>query len=150
MPATVGSRLTGPFGAMVVAAATAPQVSRHTMAAPAANIEAMPVVRDIKDFDLKSGNRLERLIFNNRTAVMLACLVITIVLGFMAAKVSLNASYEKMLPIGHPYIQNYAGEQGPVARARQHAAHRRREHAGRHLRPRIPRHAEARSTTSCS
>ena len=54
------------------------------MAAPT-NIEAMPVVRDLKDFDLKSGNRLERLIFNNRNAVMLACLVITIVLGFMAA-----------------------------------------------------------------
>jgi predicted RND superfamily exporter protein len=77
------------------------------MAAPASNIEAMPVVRDLKDFDLKSGNRLERLIFNNRVPVMLACLVVTVVLGFMASKVSLNASYEKMLPTGHPYIQNY-------------------------------------------
>ena len=47
------------------------------MAAPTPNIEAMPVVREIKDFDLKSGNRLERLIFNNRLAVMLACLVVT-------------------------------------------------------------------------
>jgi predicted RND superfamily exporter protein len=26
----------------------------------------------------------------------------------MAAQVNLNASYEKMLPVGHPYIQNYA------------------------------------------
>ena len=78
------------------------------MAAPATNIEAMPVVRDIKDFDLKSGNRLERLIFNNRMVVMLACLVITVVLGFNAARASLNASYEMMLPIGHPYIQNFA------------------------------------------
>ena len=78
------------------------------MAAPTTNIEAMPVVRDLKDFDRKSGNRLERLIFNNRVAVMLACLVVTIVLGYMAVQVSLNASYEKMLPVGHPYIQNYA------------------------------------------
>jgi hypothetical protein len=77
------------------------------MAAPT-NIEAMPVVRDLKDFDLKSGNRLERLIFNNRVAVMLACLVVTLVLGYLAVQVSLNASYEKMLPVGHPYIQNYA------------------------------------------
>ena len=77
------------------------------MAAPA-NIEAMPVVRDLEDFDLNSGNRLERLIFNNRAAVMLACLVVTLVLGYMAVQVSLNASYEKMLPVGHPYIQNYA------------------------------------------
>jgi predicted RND superfamily exporter protein len=84
------------------------------MAAPTANIEAMPVVRDLKDFDLSSGNRLERLIFNNRNAVMLICLVVTILLGFMAARVSLNASYEKMLPIGHPYIQNYAANKGQL------------------------------------
>ena len=77
------------------------------MAAPTPNIEAMPVVRDLKDFDLNSGNRLERLIFNNRVAVMLACLVVTAVLGFMATRIGLNASYEKMLPVGHPYIQNY-------------------------------------------
>jgi len=84
------------------------------MAAPTANIEAMPVVRDLKDFDLNSGNRLERLIFNNRNAVILICLVVTIALGFMAARVSLNASYEKMLPIGHPYIQNYAANKGQL------------------------------------
>jgi predicted RND superfamily exporter protein len=77
------------------------------MAAPT-NIEAMPVVRDLKDFDLNSGNRLERLIFNNRMLVMLVCLVVTIVLGITATQISLNASYEKMLPVGHPYIQNYA------------------------------------------
>jgi predicted RND superfamily exporter protein len=76
------------------------------MAAPI-SIEAMPVVRDLKDFDLKSGNRLERLIFNNRIGVMLACLAVTLVLGVMALRVSLNASYEKMLPVGHPYIRNY-------------------------------------------
>ena len=82
------------------------------MAAPT-HIEAMPVVRNLADFDLQSGNRLERLIFNNRVAVMLACLVVTIVLGYMAVQVSLNASYEKMLPVGHPYIQNYAAKAIP-------------------------------------
>jgi predicted RND superfamily exporter protein len=78
------------------------------MAAPTPNIEAMPVVRDIKDFDLKSGILLERLIFNNRLVVMLACLVVTLFLGYAAVKISLNASYEKMLPYKHPYIQNFA------------------------------------------
>ncbi len=77
------------------------------MAAPTPNIEAMPVVRDLKDFDRNSGNWLERMIFNHRPLVMLVCLVVTIVLGLMAARVELNASYEKMLPTGHPYIQNY-------------------------------------------
>jgi len=83
------------------------------MAAPT-NIEAMPVVRKLEDFDLRSGNRLERLIFNNRLAVMLACLVVTIVLGYMAVQVSLNASYDKMLPVGHPYIQNYAANKNQL------------------------------------
>jgi len=78
------------------------------MVAPTPNIEAMPVVRDIKDFDLKSGNWLERLVFNHRLGVMLACMAVTAVLGFMAVKISLNASYEMMLPVGHPYIQNFA------------------------------------------
>ena len=77
------------------------------MAAPTANIEAMPVVRDLKDFDQKSGILLERLIFNNRLIVMLACLVVTLFLGYKAIHISLNASYEKMLPIKHPYIQNF-------------------------------------------
>ena len=84
------------------------------MAAPTPSIEAMPVVRDIKDFDLMSGNRLERLIFNHRSFVMLACLAITLVLGFMATRISLNASYEKMLPIGHPYIQNFAANKAQL------------------------------------
>ena len=83
------------------------------MAAPT-NIEAMPVVRKLEDFDLRSGNRLERLIFNTRLAVMLACLVVTIVLGYMAVQVSLNASYDKMLPVGHPYIQNYAANKNQL------------------------------------
>ena len=78
------------------------------MAAPTPSIEAMPVVRDLKDFDLNSGILLERLIFNHRMFVMLACLAVTLVLGWQAAHISLNASYERMLPYKHPYIQNFA------------------------------------------
>ena len=84
------------------------------MAAPTTNIEAMPVVRDLKDFDLNSGIKLERLIFNNRLFVMLVCLVVTLVLGYSAVSVSLNASYAKMLPIGHPYIQNFLANQSQL------------------------------------
>ncbi len=40
----------------------------------------MPVIRDPKDFDRRSGNLLERVIFNNRVLVLLACLVA----GFVA------------------------------------------------------------------
>ena len=52
------------------------------MAAPRSNIEPMPVVRDLTDFDRKSGNRLERLVFNNRLAMVIVCALVTLVLGF--------------------------------------------------------------------
>jgi hypothetical protein len=78
------------------------------MATVTDDLDHMPVVRDLADFDQQSGNRLERLVFNNRTAVMIACAIATLVLAWFAAtRLSLNASFEKMLPAGHPYIQNY-------------------------------------------
>lgn len=62
----------------------------------------------LDQFDTRSGSRLERLIFNHRFIVMMACGLITLLLGSLAAtRLSLNASFEKMLPQGHPYIQNY-------------------------------------------
>ena len=71
-------------------------------------IDDMPVVRDLKDFDRKSGNTLERLVFNHRLPVIIACLLITVVLAWLGAtRLVLNASFEKMIPQGHPYIQNY-------------------------------------------
>src|SRR6516165_2278798 len=77
------------------------------MAVGTGKIEEMPVVKDLKDFDQKSGNILERLIFNNRMAVMAVCLVVTLVLAWQATKLVFNASFEKMLPQSHPYIKNY-------------------------------------------
>ncbi|MDN3922950.1 efflux RND transporter permease subunit [Roseateles violae] len=62
----------------------------------------------LDQFDHRSGSLLERLVFNNRLGVLLACLLVTLVLGFVAAtKLRLNASFEKMIPRSHPYIQNY-------------------------------------------
>ncbi|MDO9599006.1 MAG: MMPL family transporter [Azoarcus sp.] len=50
---------------------------------------------------------LEQVIFNNRAAVVLICVLMTIFLGWHAAKLPVNASFEKMIPSSHPYIQNY-------------------------------------------
>jgi predicted RND superfamily exporter protein len=70
--------------------------------------EAMPVVRDVRHFDQRSGNALERLVFNHRLAMIALCALVTLVLGSLAAsRLSLNASFEKMLPQAHPYIGNY-------------------------------------------
>ena len=70
-------------------------------------IDHMPVVRNLRDFPRESGNLLERAVFNHRRMVMLACLLATVVLTWFASRVAVNASFEKMIPVGHPYIQNY-------------------------------------------
>ncbi len=68
----------------------------------------MPVVRELAGFDRRSGNWLERLVFNHRMAMVVLCALATLALGWLAAtRLSLNASFEKMLPQGQPYIQNY-------------------------------------------
>src|SRR5438552_3434 len=68
---------------------------------------AMPVVRDPKEFDRASGMWLERFIFNNRIAVLLVSAVVTLFLGWQATRLAVNASFEKMIPSSHPYIQNF-------------------------------------------
>ncbi|MES2153395.1 MAG: MMPL family transporter [Pseudomonadota bacterium] len=71
-------------------------------------VDDMPVVRDLKDFDTKSGNAIERLVFNHRLWMVLACTMVTLVLGYVAStRLALNASFEKMLPQSQPYIKNY-------------------------------------------
>jgi predicted RND superfamily exporter protein len=66
-----------------------------------------PVIAEIADFDRNSGSRAERLLFNNRLVILLGCLFLTLFLGFQATKTTLNASYDSMLPIHHPFIVNY-------------------------------------------
>tara|TARA_R110000850_G_scaffold52732_4_gene127138 strand:+ start:27797 stop:30307 length:2511 start_codon:yes stop_codon:yes gene_type:complete len=67
----------------------------------------MPVVRDIKDFDKSSGGLFERLIFSQRILVLVVCFLVTVVLGFYATKLDVNASFERMIPVNNTYIKNY-------------------------------------------
>jgi predicted RND superfamily exporter protein len=48
---------------------------------------------------------LERLIFNNRPAVIFICVLVTLFLGFQALQVRPSTSFEKMIPLHHPFIQ---------------------------------------------
>jgi len=70
-------------------------------------IEDMPVVSDLKEFDRKSGNWLERLVFNCRKAVLAVCALVTLVLAYQMTTLAFNASFEKMIPRSHPFIRNY-------------------------------------------
>jgi predicted RND superfamily exporter protein len=84
----------------------------QTVAAVSDDLDKMPVVRNLADFDKKSGNRLERLVFNNRLLMVIGCAIITVVLGYFAAtRLVLNASFEKMIPQSQPYIKNYLAYQ---------------------------------------
>lgn len=55
---------------------------------------------------LNHAGLLERLIFNNRPVVILLCLLATLVLAWQASQIRPSTSFEKMIPLEHPYIQN--------------------------------------------
>ena len=46
------------------------------------DLAAMPVIRDLAEFDPRSGSVLERLVFNHRFAMIAVCAVITAVLAW--------------------------------------------------------------------
>jgi predicted RND superfamily exporter protein len=70
-------------------------------------LAAPPVVARLEDFDTRSGSWPERLLFNHRPWVMLLCLLATLLLGWQATRLTLNASFEKTIPTAHPYLANY-------------------------------------------
>ncbi|MDN4546354.1 MMPL family transporter [Pseudomonas sp. C32] len=67
----------------------------------------MPIVSDHKLFDRASGGWLERMVFNYRILMVLFCAVLTLALGYQLKNVNINASFERMIPQGHPYIKNF-------------------------------------------
>jgi predicted RND superfamily exporter protein len=58
-------------------------------------------------FDRQSGSWIERVLFNHRLVVLLACAMVTLLLGWQTTRLELNASFDKTIPQRHPYIQNY-------------------------------------------
>ncbi len=74
----------------------------------------LPVIANLADFDFQSGSLLERLVFNNRGAVLLLCTFITLVLGFQASQIQLQAGFEKTLPKAHEFVLNYIDNKGEL------------------------------------
>jgi predicted RND superfamily exporter protein len=58
---------------------------------------------------------LERLIFNNRPAVIILCLLISAFLFWQAAQVRPETSFEKMIPLKHPYIEKMLEHRNDLA-----------------------------------
>ncbi|MDF3840238.1 MMPL family transporter [Pseudomonas citronellolis] len=69
----------------------------------------------LDDFDSASGSLLERALFNHRGLVLLLCLAATLLLGWQATRLTLNASFEKMIPREHPFILNYLDHRQELA-----------------------------------
>ncbi len=65
-------------------------------------------------FDPRSGSPIERLFFNNRIAVIVVCALLTVFFAFQATRLELNASFEKTIPLEHPYVQNYLAHQAEL------------------------------------
>ena len=51
----------------------------------------LPVIADLSEFDYQSGTFLEKLVFNNRSVVLILCILTTLVLGYQATKIQLQA-----------------------------------------------------------
>ncbi|WP_221292265.1 MULTISPECIES: RND family transporter [unclassified Herbaspirillum] len=66
--------------------------------------------QDTIPFDPDSGNRLERFVFGHRRWLLALCLLATLLLGWQAGRIVPNASFDGMLPLNHPYLQNYLAE----------------------------------------
>lgn len=67
----------------------------------------LPIISDLQEFDYNSGTFLEKLVFNNRRTVMILCALVTLVLGFQALQIQLQAGFEKTLPKAHEFVINY-------------------------------------------
>ena len=66
-----------------------------------------PLVDRIEDFFLGAESIVENTIFGKRLWVLLTFLLITVYLVSAAIKVRPDASFEKMVPVKHPYIAAY-------------------------------------------
>ncbi|MDD2103658.1 efflux RND transporter permease subunit [Pseudomonas putida] len=65
-------------------------------------------------FDPASGTLVERLLFNHRSIILGICVLLSLVLGYQALSLKLNAAFEKMIPTDHPYVQNYLKNRGQL------------------------------------
>lgn len=72
---------------------------------------SLPGRAPMADFDSRSGSLVERAIFNNRLIVVLLCVLLTVFFASQLRHLEVSASFEKMIPQGHPYIQNFTAHQ---------------------------------------
>ena len=65
--------------------------------------------------DQEEATFMERLVFNHRLMVVVLFTLVTIFLGYQATKIRPDTSFEKMIPLEHPYIVNMIEHQDDLA-----------------------------------
>ncbi|HIZ50374.1 MAG TPA: MMPL family transporter [Candidatus Pseudomonas excrementavium] len=65
--------------------------------------------------DQEEATFMERLVFNHRLTVVVLFALVTLFLGYQATKVRPDTSFEKMIPLEHPYIVNMIEHQDDLA-----------------------------------
>lgn len=78
-------------------------------------VQQTPAIDAGTPFDPRSGSALERLLFTHRPWVLALCALITLLLGWQATRLQLNASFEKTIPVEHPYIRNFLAHQSELS-----------------------------------
>ena len=58
-------------------------------------------------FDIRSGSKLERAVFNNRLVFLFLCVCMSILAALSARHLVVNSAFDKMIPRDHESIRNY-------------------------------------------
>uniref|UniRef100_UPI0013D76800 hypothetical protein n=1 Tax=Klebsiella pneumoniae TaxID=573 RepID=UPI0013D76800 len=58
---------------------------------------------------------LERLIFTTRPVGIFLCLLVSVILFYQASQVRPSTSFEKMIPLEHPFIQKMLEHRNDLA-----------------------------------
>jgi len=75
----------------------------------------MSNLHDTQQHNGDKATFLERLIFNNRPAVIVICLLVSVFLFWQATLVRPSTSFEKMIPLDHPFIQKMMEHRNDLA-----------------------------------
>ena len=71
-----------------------------------------------ESFDMQHKDKatlLERLIFNNRPIVIAICVLVSIFLFWQATQIRPSTSFEKMIPLQHPFIEQMLEHRNDLA-----------------------------------
>ncbi|WP_297895336.1 MMPL family transporter [Shewanella sp.] len=78
-------------------------------------ISSQPNTGPVNLLDKNSGNLVERVVFNHRLLFLILVTVMTLCMaGIVSQRLTLKPSFDKMLPQGHPYIQNFLAERSQL------------------------------------